>query len=269
MYALLGNDVEDDELPKYPIKEIVKKSTSTRKADVPPPSADPAKAKKKAKLTGNEAAIKEKDNNRSVAGPSSTPSKHFKKNNGPHTKYERSDSAKKVRQGWGTGADREAEAEAEGAEDAEAELESEAAEAAEPATPKKSLQDYFAELKLKQAELEGNKTIRQANQGNEDKWAATEKIEKEQETYVAPTAVKKNKSKAHKEKTFLEFNAVFADQQPARAPRTEEKRGPRPTGKPSARGGKRTGGKPTGGKPAGASKPAAKAELNDKNFPSL
>lgn len=58
---MLGNDVEEDNAAaNLPIKEVVKKNISSKKTDVPPPSADPAKAKKKSKPTGNEGALKTK-----------------------------------------------------------------------------------------------------------------------------------------------------------------------------------------------------------------
>lgn len=64
---MLGNDVEEDNAAaNLPIKEVVKKNTSSKKSDVPPPSADPTKAKKKSKPTGNEGALKTKNSNKDV-----------------------------------------------------------------------------------------------------------------------------------------------------------------------------------------------------------
>ncbi|ODV78588.1 uncharacterized protein CANTADRAFT_269868 [Suhomyces tanzawaensis NRRL Y-17324] len=253
LYALLGNDVEDDSAPQLPVREIVKKTASSKKSDVPPPSADPAKAKKKSKPTGNEGAFKAKPDNKSVAGPSNTPSKHYKKPFDRHSRSDKTDSKKKIKQSWGDSTDREIEGEVEGLEDAVADLETESDAPQEPETPKKSLQDYFAELKLKQSELEGQKALRKANEGAEDKWADAEKIEKQQEAYVQSTTNKKSKAKAQKEKKFLEINAIFADEQPVR----DESR--------STRGGARGGAKVAPKKSSSSPKP----EINDKNFPSL
>lgn len=241
LYALLGNDVEDASVVEGFPKEVTKKTTSSKKADVPPASADPSKANKnKKKATGNEAAVRSKNQNRSKEGPGATPNKHQKK---PFDKQSRrnTDSKKKVKQGWGETAKAQADGETEGAKDAEAEVQAEVAPAA-PAKPQgKSLADYFEELKVKQASLEGTATLRTANEGG-DKWADAEKIEKEQEEFISATHVKASKQKKNKEKKFLDFNAVFAD-----------------SARPASKGGKKTQG----------GKKASKIEINDENFPSL
>ena len=273
LYHLLGNDVEDDSTPILATKEVVKNTTSSKKADVPPPSADPAKAKKKSKATGNEAALKNKANNKEVSAPSSTPSKHYKKPFDRHSRSGKSDSGKKIKQSWGqkSAADLEVEAEAEGAADAVAGLE-EDAESAEPVdnTPKKSLADYIAELELKQKELDGAKKVRQANQGAESKWTSAEKIEKAEQGYVEPSVVKKAKAKAPKEKKFLEIDAKFADSEPAprgdfggrgRGGRDGNRGGNRGRGAPRGRGGNRGGAREGAG--------SAKPTVDDKHFPSL
>lgn len=259
LYALLGNDVEDEEPVPAPLpKEIVKKTTSSKKADVAPASADPARAKKnKKQATGNEAALKNKNANKDVSGPTSTPSKHEKKSFDRHSRTGKTDSKKKIRQGWGGDDKRELEDEANGAGDALAEMDADA-EAGAPATPAaKSLQEYLAELQKAENDLEGRKPARKANEGAEDKWSASEKIEKETASFVEGTYVKKIKQKATKEKKFLEFDSVFSDEAPKpfkKAP-FAGKKGGKPSGKP--------------GKPAAkAAKPAAAGD-NDKNFPSL
>lgn len=237
MYALLGNDVEDD-VPAPAPKEIVKKTTSSKKADVPPPSADPAKAKKNSgkKVTGNDAAYKNKNNNKSTAGPSATPSKHQKKSFDRHSRTGKTDSKKKVRQGWGGDDKQELEDEAAAAADAAAELE---ADNVAPSQATKSLQEYLAELQKAEAQLEGRKPAREANQGAEDKWTASEKIEKVSVPLVESQYEKKYKQKVTKVKKYLDFDAVFGDS-PA----------PKPQGKKSFK----KDGKPT---------------VDDKNFPSL
>lgn len=243
----------------------MKNNTSSKKSDVPPPSADPAKAKKKSKTSGNEAALKSKINNKDVSAPSSTPSKHYKKPFDRHSRSGKTDSGKKIKQSWGqkSAADLEVDAEAEGL-DAEVDGEAEQAEVVDN-TPKKSLQDYFAELELKQKELGGAKKVRAANEGSESKWANAEKIEKTQQDYVGSTVAKKAKAKAPKEKKFLEIDAKFADSQPAPrgdfgARRGGNRGGNRGRGETRGRGGAR-GGRGNQG--------AAKPAVDDKNFPSL
>ena len=169
MYDLLGNDVEEDAAPSAPSREVVKKNTSSKKSDAAPASADPAKAKKKKSPTGNEAALKNKNFNKDVAPPQSTATKHSKKPFDRHSRTGKTDSKKKLQQGWGQSDKRELEGEVEGTEDAEAELEAEAEENDESANaiPKKSLQEYLAELELSKQELEGSKKLRQANEGAE------------------------------------------------------------------------------------------------------
>lgn len=258
---MLGNDVEEDVAPSAPTREVVKKNTSSKKADVAPASADPAKAKKKKAATGNEAALKNKYNNKDVAAPQSTATKHTKRPFDRHSRTGKTDSKKKFQQGWGQSDKRELEGEVEGAEDAEAELSAEANENAEAAdaTPKKSLQEYLAELELQKQELDGAKKLREANEGAESKWTSEEKIEKQQEVFFASTHVKKTRTKAQKEKVFLDIEASFADEQP------QSTRGGFRGGK---RGGARGGANNKRGASRGASN-ATKPEVNDKNFPSL
>lgn len=254
----------EDELalpPPLP-REIVKNTTSSKKADVPPAKADPARARKPKKgPTGNEAALKTKVNNKEVAAPGSTPSnKEHKKAFDRHSRTGKTDSKKKLKQGWGSNDKRELDDETNATGDALAELEKDAAEKGEPAAPAaKSLQDYLNELQLAENQLGGKRTVRSANEGAEDKWTAGEKVEKHTEAFVKPTAGKKQKQKATKEKKFLDFNAVFADE----APRAQND---------APRGGFKgsRGGKPArGGARAGNGKKAQPPAVNDQNFPSL
>lgn len=258
----MGNDVEDDTTPQLPIKEVVKQTSSSKKKDVAPAKADPSKAKKKTKVTGNEAALKNKADNKDIAGPNATPSKHYKKPFDRHSRSGKTDSSKKVRQGWGDDK-RELQDEVEGLEDANEDLAAANGEtSAEAVEPKRSLQDYFAELKLQQDQLATNKNLRKANEGQEDKWNANEVIEKQRESYVQSNIVKKAKQKSQKQKTFLDIEATFADDQ--KPFRSESARGN------FKRGGRRGGVNNNSRKPAGAAGAAAKAAVvDDKNFPSL
>ncbi|CAN3501905.1 ribosome-associated protein Stm1p [Diutina catenulata] len=261
-YLLLGNDVEDSNDTSFP-KEIVKQTTSSKKADVPPASADPARANKnRRKPTGNEAAARAKNTNRGKEAPADTSSKHQKKPFDRHSRRN-ADSKKKVRQGWGESTKAQIDAEVEGAEDADEEASKDQGPAP-PAAPKgKSLAEYFEELKTKQSGLEGSKNLRQANDGAD---VAGDKIEKQEEEFVSATANKQAKQKKNKEKKFLDFEAVFADQPRQSAPRD---RGERPSNRgerPSNRGG-RDGAKKGPAKKSGDA--PKKAEINDANFPSL
>lgn len=248
MYALLGNDVEDEEVAPAPMpKEIVKKTTSSKKADVAPASADPAKAKKNKKpLTGNEAALKDKANNKSVAAPAAG-AKREKKSFDRHSRTGKTDSKKKISQGWGDDR-READDEAAGLADATAELAAEAKE--EPAAPVgKSLKEYLAEQQQLEASLPSKSAARKANEGSEDKWNSFDVIQKETQAYVEGVSSKKVRQRAPKEKKLLDFTSTFGEEAP------------------KFNGAKKTGFK---GRKADGKKPAPKpAAINDQTFPAL
>ncbi|OWB71257.1 DNA binding protein [[Candida] boidinii] len=253
LFALLGNDVSDDEAEIIAPKEIVKKTTSSKKADVPPPSANKAHAKKNGKpaTTGNEAGAKFQNKNRNVEGPKSTKrssAKNYK--NDRHSRTGRTETEKSAKTKLGD----EVEAQAEGEADATAELE-EGAEEVEEQPAVKSFAEYFEELKLQKESL-SSKPVRAANAGNEDKWSNNEVLVKETETLIDATSVKKTKSKAKKEKNILAFEATFADEVPEKRTTT---RGPR-----AARGGN----KPRGGR-KGGDKSSTKFSYNEENLPPL
>lgn len=255
--------MEDDAAPSLPVKEVVKNKTSSKKSDVPPPSADPAKAKKKSKPTGNEGALKTKLDNKSVPAPSNTPSKHYKRPLDRHSRSKKVDTDKKVKQGWGSDDKKELVEETEALDDANAELEGEG-DFAEDTQPKKSLTEYFAELELKQKELDSRKTVRAPN-GAKDNFLDAEKIQKEQAEYVPATSTKKTKAKPAKEKKFLDFEASFADEKAT--PRPASRRGDFKGGNKGFNGRKKY--TKSNDKPASAKPASAKPAVNDKNFPSL
>lgn len=246
MYALLGNDVEDDEPAPVPMpKEIVKKTTSSKKADVAPASADPAKAKKNKKpLTSNEAALKDKTNNKSVAGPVGG-AKREKKPFDRHSRTGKTDSKKKVAQGWGDDR-REIDDETAGLADANAEIASEVKE--EPAAPAgKSLKEYLAEQEQLESLNKAN-AARKANEGAESKWTSFDVIQKETQDFVGATSSKKVRQRAPKEKKLLDITTSFGEE----APKFN---------------GKKTGFK--GRKGDGKKAAPAPAAINDQTFPSL
>ncbi|CAR28891.1 ZYRO0F14344p [Zygosaccharomyces rouxii] len=265
-FDLLGNDVEDTNVqPPKPPKELVKKNTSSKKQDVPPPSADPSRANKnRPKPTGNEAAIRdrtrEKNKRRDV--PADTKPKHPKSKSGDrHSRTARTDSHKKDVQGWGEGANREAEAEVQGEQDAQDEEADESEESKQNTPPKMSLQDY-----LTAASGSG------LNKKPEAKKAApiedAQLMVKQDEVLVEPTKVKNVKGKQLKTKEFLDFDAKFVDtSKPSRG-------GGRGgfTGRGNRQGGNRGG---RGGNRGGQRKvkdnnPVQKnAEIDPKNLPTL
>lgn len=239
-------------------REIVKKTTSLKKTDTPPEKKRPSK--NKPAPTGNEAAFRDRNAGRAANKAKSTevppaPKKGGKPKSLPGDRKLRSgkvDSEKALKQaGW---SDKDAAKELEIEEAAEADAEAEAAEDAqslEPKVAKKSLQEYLAERNSQGAGLVTAKATRkvEAIEG--------EKIEKVKEEFVAPSVEKKQKQKARKEKQFLDFSPVFAD---------EARESPR--GGKGGRGGR--GGKAGAKGGRGGKKPVARgAPLDEKNFPSL
>ncbi|CCK68162.1 Stm1p KNAG_0A04940 [Huiozyma naganishii CBS 8797] len=217
-FDLLGNDIEDPSAAVVvPPKEITKKNTSSKKADVPPPSANPARANKNRKgPTGNEGALKDKtagrQNNRSQDVPSSGAARrdNSRKQTDRHSRTGKADTGKRVRQGWGD--DKKELASEQAAEaDAEAEIEADSEEK-KSAIKNISLEDY---LKTQDASAL-------------DKHVEAKKVEplenaklfvKEEEVFVAPTKVKTTKSKQLKTKQFLDFDVSFKDNNSQGRPR--------------------------------------------------
>jgi hypothetical protein len=254
-FDLLGNDVEDASIVPVVPKEVVKKNTSSKKADVPPASADPSRSKGgKKPLSGNEAALKDKSAGRSSNRNQKVDDKASQRKSKPRTDRQarsfKSDSEKKVKQaGWT--ADGESELAAETAPIAEDGEEAPAA-SEEPKEAKKSYADYLAEQSANAAKPAA---VARAIEGvNEE-----DIIVKTQESFIEATKTKNTKAKAQKTKTFFEFEALTPEQAPReRAPR--DNRAPR-GGRAPARGGK-------GARAPKDSKPKG-PQFNESNFPSL
>lgn len=235
-FDLLGNDVEDADVVVSPPKEIVKKNTSSKKADVPPPSADPARANKnRPRATGNEAALKDKSagrqNNRGKEAPESS---RTKKTNQRRATDRQSisgkvDTQKKVNQGWGSEKS-ELAAEAEGELDAQAEAAADNEVEAATGVAQMSLQDYLQE-----------KSAGSLNRVPEAKKVEAlnnaELYVKETEVLAEATRVKNVKSKQQKAKEYLNFDAVYVDSNPRRDFDKNNRRGGR--GGKSTRGGRK------------------------------
>ncbi|CAY81387.1 Stm1p [Saccharomyces cerevisiae EC1118] len=211
-FDLLGNDVEDADVVVLPPKEIVKSNTSSKKADVPPPSADPSKARKnRPRPSGNEGAIRDKTagrrNNRSkdVTDSATTKKSNTRRATDRHSRTGKTDTKKKVNQGWGDDK-KELSAEKEAQADAAAEIAEDAAEAEDAGKPKTaqlSLQDYLNQ--------QGNNQFNKVPEAKKVELDA-ERIETaEKEAYVPATKVKNVKSKQLKTKEYLEFDATFVE----------------------------------------------------------
>ena len=80
------------------------------------------------------------------------------------------------------------------------------------AIPKKSLQEYLAELELSKQELEGSKKLRQANEGAEQN-GPPKKDRKATRSFLLLLTRKLN-PRPKKEKVFLDIDANFGDEQP-------------------------------------------------------
>lgn len=263
-FNLLGNDVEDVNDTYIP-RENVRKSTSSKKADVPPPSANKDRANKnRPQPTGNEAAIRDRSAGRAANKAKGVEEpKQQKKSSKPKDRQSRTgktDSSKKIKQaGWTADGETELEAETEAAHDAEEELKADA----EPKQAKKSFADYLKEQE-EQNSMEANRATRTvAAVDNADI------IVKEEEDFIAASKTKNLKNKQLKTKNYLDFDATFADE----LPRPSSGRGPRGNFRGGARGARGSSRGARGNNLRGASRggkvPAKGPKMDEENFPSL
>ncbi|CCD26966.1 Stm1p NDAI_0J00740 [Naumovozyma dairenensis CBS 421] len=265
-FDLLGNDVEDPSavVPPVVIKEIVKNTTSSKKTDTPPKSADPSKARKnRPRASGNEGAIKDKSagryKNKSKDVPSSAATNSRDKSRRATDRHSRSgkaDTEKKVNQGWGDN-NKELSTEIAAEADAAAEIEADKEVAEEDAgSQKMSLQDYLKSS----ANTELNKVPEPTK--NINKLEGAELFVKKEEDYVPATKTKNVKSKQLKTKNFLDFSATFSDSLP-------QQKGGRKNfnGKGDRRGGKSNNNRQ--GKRSDANPVQRNASIDTSNLPSL
>lgn len=240
-FDLLGNDVEDANVVVPVPRELVKKNTSSKKADVPPPSANPARANpNRPRPSGNEGAIRDKtagrDKNRHKDVPVSAAEKktNTRKATDRHSRTGKVDTKKRVNQGWGSNKDEgnvEQAAEVDAAEQLEADNE-ESEDSGVPAVPLMSLQDYLNQVaKPESSDASDIAAVEQLK--------LAENFVKKEEEVVAPSKVKNLKSKQLKAKEYLNFDATFSDALPQRQGNNNRRGG-------SSRGGAR-GGSPRGG----------------------
>ncbi|KAG0677188.1 hypothetical protein C6P40_001065 [Pichia californica] len=252
-----GNDVSGDEEEFIAPKEIVAPQKSTKKDGVPP-KADKTKSKGgKPKSSGNEAGAKFSNKNRDSDAPKSTQRKGGKdKKFDRHSRTGRTETAKAENNRLGD----EAEAQVEGEEDAEADIEAEAEEVEEK-PQLRSAADFFQELESNEFYQSKSAAAPSSSINEEDL------VVRVDEEFISSTAEKKLKSKAKKEKKFLDVNITVTDdyERPERPERSDFQRG---SSSRKPRGGKKPTGKArTGGKPASTKKPVS--QFNEQNFPSL
>ncbi|RVD80615.1 uncharacterized protein DFL_008509 [Arthrobotrys flagrans] len=221
-FDLLGNDIEDEnDTPKPPMKEIVKKTTTSKKADVAPPKAvAPAadsRGPRRPRGEGNEGAFRDRgagrENNRSrptdqQGGPRERGGRGGRSGRGGrggreferHSGTGRLDTDKQVSQGWGNNksewteeqaGESIAQAEAAGEAPTAAAVEGEQPEATEAAEPvaepepednTKSFAQYQAELESR-APIEELPEARRANEGvrEDKKWASAKELVKDED----------------------------------------------------------------------------------------
>lgn len=202
LYDLLGNDVVDpDQKPFVAPKEVVRPQRSTKKSGINS-RADKSKARKNRgpRASGNEAGVKHNNRNRSVEGPRETRRKGGKSRAGDkHSRTGRKETSKSEKSKLGE----EAAAQVQGEEDAKAEEASDAdEEKEEDTTHYRGFEDYLKEVKAQRQAL-GTP----ANVDTES--TACEAPAKKEEYLIAPTATKKVRTKARKEKKLLNIDIVM------------------------------------------------------------
>ncbi|CCE61220.1 hypothetical protein TPHA_0A01370 [Tetrapisispora phaffii CBS 4417] len=212
-FDLLGNDVEDANVVVSPPRELVKKNTSSKKADVPPPSANPARANKnRPQATGNDKAFKDKsagrDQNRRKEAPAPSKRTNNRRATDRQSRSGKVDTQKKVQRGWGDDK-KELEVEVEGEADADAELEADKASRS-AANNKMSLEDYMKSIS--NSEFNRVAEVTKVAETLENAHIFV----KEEEVLAEATKVKTLKSREIKVKEFLDFDATFADNNSSR-----------------------------------------------------
>lgn len=269
----LGDEGAPAPVSAAPVKEVVKKSTSSKKADTAPAPKPNARSNKKPAATGNEAAFRNRDNGRAAnrSKPVDAPAAAAnKRSRGPradkHSNTGKVDTDKKVHKGWGDDK-KKADDEAAGEEIAKEEIAEDAAEESSPAEEvdnSLTLEQYLESLKVNSVDS-SDRQVRKANEGADDKWkTANELSRKEQESFVAASKSKTVRSKERKEKVFIDFEPVLG-------PSTSERPARRGGDRRFNNGGRREsnrGGR--GGAQRGARKPTAAVNIsNPDEFPVL
>ncbi|EWC44050.1 hypothetical protein DRE_01402 [Drechslerella stenobrocha 248] len=255
LFDLLGNDIEDEnEIPKPPMREITRKTTSSKKTDAPPPVAADSRAgaTRRPRGEGNDAVFRDRgngrENNRSKPtddglrergdrGPRGRGGRGRGRQFDRHSGTGREDTEKQVSQGWGSNrgnsewndeqaGENIAQAEATNDAGAPATTEQEGqndaaeAEAPEPEDKTKSFAEYQAELQSR-GQVEDLPEARRAGEGTRanKKWAeAKELVKNDDEEYFAGEKFKQKNQKQRKEKAVVEIDHGFIDPRSTRRP---------------------------------------------------
>lgn len=242
IYALLGNDDEDSDTPKAPVKTVDKTSTHTTKRNAgderPRGNAAPAGGPRRGP-GGNEGAFRDRnagsDRNRSKPtddgsvrggrggrGRGGRGARFPRERDDRHTKgLPTGGSEKQAAQSWGA-TEGEAELKDEQAGEAEAQKELDADAAADenepPVEEDKSVSyaDYLAQLAEKKLALEGDLKVRKPNEGAKLKkeWAAAKPLVKDGgEDFIAGSGGKAKRERERKYKQVVDIDQRFVEQQ--------------------------------------------------------
>lgn len=252
---------------------VVKKNTSSKKADSAPPKADPKRAtNNKKQVGGNEAAFRDKNvgraNNRAKGAPEDT-GRRNKGGNRPDRKsqMDRHDTEKQVKKGWGDDKkqlDEEAAAASIARDD---ELQEDAEKTGEQQVDNTmTLEEYFAQMSTKNADLSKTRSVRKPNEGVDDsKWANAEEVHRTEEAFFESQKQKSLRQKQRKEKQVLEPTLTFVSE---KEQRPSTRGGGARGGRGNARGGARGGNKQS--KPRAGDRSKTTVNINNtEEFPTL
>lgn len=256
---------------------VVKKNTSSKKTDSAPAKADPKRASNnKKQVGGNEAAFRDKNvgraNNRAKGAPEDT-GRRNKGGNRPDRKsqMDRRDTEKQVKKGWGDDKkqlDEEAAAASIARDDEQQDEADKAGE--EQADNTMTLEEYFAQLSTKNADLSKTRSVRKPNEGVDDsKWANAEEVHRTEEAFYESQKQKTLKQRQRKEKQVLEPTLTFVSEKEQRpSTRGNNSRGGARGGRGNARGGARGGNNQS--KPRAGDRSKATVNINNaEEFPTL
>ena len=240
IYALLGNDEEDSDTPKAPVKTVDKTSTHTTKRNAgderPRGNAAPAGGARRGP-GGNEGAFRDRnagsDRNRSKPtddgsgrgggrggrGRGGRGARFPRERDDRHTKGLPSGSEKQAAQSWGA-TEGEAELKDEQAGEAQAQKERDAEEAGDeneqPVEEDKSVSyaDYLAQLAEKKLALDSELKVRKPNEGSKLKkeWAAAKPLVKDDdEDFIAGSGGKAKRERERKVKKVVDIDQRFVE----------------------------------------------------------
>jgi len=278
LYDLLGNDVEESDIPKAPLKPVDKTSTHTAKRNtdgLAPATKAPAQTTRRTgNVSGNEAAFRDRNagSDRNRGKPTEDAPRGGSRGGrdarvrggrgarnprGGDDRHSKSlptgGSDKQAAQSWGaTEGKAELKDEQAGEEIAKSEEKEAAAEAAEevkeeePEDKHISYSDYLAQLAEKKLALEAEAAlnVRKANEGSKEdkKWAAAKALAKEEgEEFITAAGGKAQRQRERKTKQFVELeNRYIEPERPTRGGRGG-RGGARGDSAPRGRGGRGSG----------------------------